>query len=101
MAIPMPRAPGYVQMMKEGTRHFAGLEEAVIRNIEACTEFSKSLRSAYGPRGLNKMVINHLEKLFVTSDAATIVNQLDVQHPAAEMMVMASQMQEQEVSHFI
>lgn len=98
MAMPMPRAPGYVQMMKEGTRHYSGLEEAVVRNIEACVEFSKTLRSAYGPRGLNKMVINHIEKLFVTNDAATIISQLDVQHPAAKMMVMASQMQEQEVS---
>lgn len=97
MAIPMPRVPGYVQMMKEGTRHYAGLEEAVCRNIEACGEFARTLRSAYGPRGLNKMVINHIEKLFVTSDAATIMNQLEVQHPAAKMMVMASQMQEQEV----
>ena len=84
-------------MMKEGTRHYAGLEEAVCRNIEACGEFARTLRSAYGPRGLNKMVINHIEKLFVTSDAATIMNQLEVQHPAAKMMVMASQMQEQEV----
>lgn len=97
MAMPMPRAPGYIQMMKEGTKHYSGLEEAVVRNIEACTEFSKTLRSAYGPRGLNKMVINHIEKLFVTNDAATIISQLDIQHPAAKMMVMASQMQEQEV----
>jgi len=97
MALPLPRAPGYVQMLKEGARHFAGLEEAVLRNIEACGEFARTLRSAYGPRGLNKMVINHIEKIFVTSDAATIINQLEVQHPAAKMMVMASQMQEQEV----
>lgn len=97
MAIPLPRAPGMMQMMKEGSRHFSGVDEAVLRSIDACTEFSRSLRSAYGPRGLNKMIINHIEKLFVTSDAATIVNQLDVQHPAAKMMVMASHMQEQEV----
>ena len=97
MALPMPRVPGYVQMMKEGSRHFSGIEEAVIRSIEACTEFSRTLKTAYGPKGLNKMVINHIEKLFVTNDAATIISQLDVQHPAAKMMVMASQMQEQEV----
>lgn len=93
----MPRAPGYVQMLKEGSRHYSGIEEAVLRNIDACTEFSKTLRTAYGPKGLNKMVINHIDKLFVTNDAATIISQLDIQHPAAKMMVMASQMQEQEV----
>lgn len=97
MALPMPSAPGYVQMMKEGSRHYAGLEEAVQRNVEACTEFARTLRSAYGPRGLSKLVINHIDKLFVTSDAATIISQLEIQHPAARMMVMASQMQEQEV----
>jgi chaperonin GroEL (HSP60 family) len=42
-------------------------------------------------------VINHLEKLFVTNDAATIVGELEVQHPAAKLLVMASNMQEVEV----
>ena len=46
---------------------------------------------------MNKMIINHLEKLFVTNDAATIIRELDVQHPAAKMIIQASQMQEQEV----
>jgi hypothetical protein len=43
------------------------------------------------------MVVNHLEKLFVTNDSATIVKELDVIHPAAKMIVLASQQQEQEV----
>ena len=47
---------------------------------------------------MNKMVINHLEKLFVTNDAATIIRELDVEHPAAKMMILASQMMEQEVT---
>lgn len=55
------------------------------------------MRTAYGPNGMNKMVINHLEKLFVTSDAATIIKELDVEHPAAKLMVLASEMQEAEV----
>ncbi|XP_039600853.1 T-complex protein 1 subunit theta [Polypterus senegalus] len=46
---------------------------------------------------MNKLVINQLEKLFVTNDAATILRELEVQHPAAKMIVMASHMQEQEV----
>jgi T-complex protein 1 subunit theta len=41
--------------------------------------------------------VNHLEKLFVTSDAATIIKELDVIHPAAKLLVMASQAQEAEV----
>jgi T-complex protein 1 subunit theta len=55
------------------------------------------VRTAYGPNGMNKMVINHLEKLFVTSDAATIIKELDVEHPAAKLLILASEMQEAEV----
>lgn len=78
-------------MLKEGAQHFSGLEEAVLRNIEACGELGQTLSSAFGPNGLNKMVINHIEKLFVTNDAACILKELEVQHPAAKMLVMASQ----------
>lgn len=43
------------------------------------------------------MVINHLEKLFVTSDASTIINELEVEHPAAKLLVLAAQAQQQEI----
>merc|ERR1719391_1136082 len=46
---------------------------------------------------MNKMVINHLEKLFVTNDAATIIRELEVEHPAAKLMILGSQMQENEI----
>ena len=46
------------------------------------------------------MIINHLGKLFVTSDAATIIREIEVVHPAAKLLVMASEAQEQEVFHF-
>ncbi|NXV93183.1 TCPQ protein, partial [Calonectris borealis] len=97
MALHVPKAPGFAQMLKEGAKHYSGLEEAVYRNIQACKELAQTTRTAYGPNGMNKMVINHLEKLFVTNDAATILRELEVQHPAAKMLVMASHMQEQEV----
>ncbi|XP_040836634.1 T-complex protein 1 subunit theta [Ochotona curzoniae] len=97
MAHHVPKAPGFAQMLKEGAKHFSGLEEAVYRNIQACKELSQTTRTTYGPNGMNKMVINHLEKLFVTNDAATILKELEVQHPAAKMIVMAAHMQEQEV----
>uniref|UniRef100_A0A672HLK7 T-complex protein 1 subunit theta n=1 Tax=Salarias fasciatus TaxID=181472 RepID=A0A672HLK7_SALFA len=97
MALHVPKAPGFAQMLKDGAKHYSGLEEAIFRNIRACKELSQTTRTAYGPNGMNKMVINHLEKLFVTNDAATILRELEVQHPAAKMIVMASHMQEQEV----
>ncbi|XP_069937411.1 T-complex protein 1 subunit theta [Cherax quadricarinatus] len=97
MALHVPKPPGFTSMLKDGARHYAGLEEAVFRNISACKEFSKTLKTAYGPQGRNKMVINHLEKLFITNDAATIIKELEIEHPAAKLMVLASQMQEQEM----
>lgn len=93
----IPKAPGFSSMLKEGARAYHGLEEAVFRNITACKEFAASVRSAYGPNGMNKMIINHIEKQFVTSDAGTIMRELDVEHPAAKLMIMASQMQDSEV----
>ena len=47
--------------------------------------------------GRNKLIINHLGRLFVTSDAATIIREIEVVHPAAKLLVMASQAQESEV----
>ncbi|GLT64568.1 hypothetical protein SLA2020_370530 [Shorea laevis] len=67
---------GIQAMLKEGYKHLSGLEEAVLKNIDACKELSAITRTSLGPNGMNKMVINHLDKLFVTNDAATIVNEL-------------------------
>eukprot|EP00088_Acartia_fossae_P025511 TRINITY_DN2633_c0_g1_i1.p1 TRINITY_DN2633_c0_g1~~TRINITY_DN2633_c0_g1_i1.p1 ORF type:complete len:548 (-),score=187.54 TRINITY_DN2633_c0_g1_i1:614-2257(-) len=97
MALHVPKAPGFSSMMKDGARFFSGLEEAVIRNIDACKEFAGTVQTCYGPNGMNKMVINHLDKLFVTNDAATIMRELEVEHPAAKMMILGAQMQENEV----
>ena len=84
-------------MLKEGAKHLSGLEEATYKNIEAAKQLSTCIRTSLGPNGMNKMVINHLEKLFVTNDAATIIRELEVEHPAAKLMILGSQMQESEV----
>lgn len=70
---------------------------AVIRNIEACRAISQTVQTSLGPYGRNKIVINHLQKMILTSDAATILKELDVVHPAAKLLVMASQQQESEM----
>ena len=84
-------------MLKDGAKHLTGLEEATYKNIEAAKQLSSCVRTSLGPNGMNKMVINHLERLFITNDSATIVKELEVQHPAAKLLVMASKMQEAEV----
>ncbi|KAL6534574.1 T-complex protein 1 subunit theta [Orobanche gracilis] len=88
---------GIQSMLKEGHRHLSGVEEAVVRNIDACKQLSTITRTSLGPSGMNKMVINHLDKLFVTNDAATIVNELEVQHPAAKILVLAGKAQQEEI----
>lgn len=88
---------GLQAMLKEGHKHFSGVEEAVMKNIEACKALAQMTKTSLGPNGMNKMVINHLEKLFVTSDASTIVTEMDVYHPAAKLLVMAAKAQAGEV----
>ncbi|KAK4057565.1 T-complex protein 1 subunit theta [Microbotryomycetes sp. JL221] len=95
MSLKIPQ--GASSLFKDGYSVHSGIEEAVIRNIRAVSELSEIVRTSFGPNGRNKMVINHLEKLFVTSDAATIIRELEVVHPAGKVLVMASQQQESEV----
>ncbi|KAI9139856.1 chaperonin Cpn60/TCP-1 family [Paraphysoderma sedebokerense] len=96
MALRIPKLPSS-QLFKEGYKHLQGLDEAVLRNINAANELTQIVRSSFGPNGRKKLIINHLEKLFVSSDAATIIKELEVVHPAAKLLVMASQAQEQEM----
>jgi len=69
---------GFQNLLKEGHKHLSGLEEALMKNINACKEISKITKTSLGPNGMKKMVINHLDKIFVTSDAATIMKELEV-----------------------
>ena len=71
-------------MLKDGHKQLSGLEEATYKNIEAAKQLSSCVRTSLGPNGMNKMVINHLEKLFITNDSATIVKELEVQHACPE-----------------
>lgn len=65
-------------MLKDGHKHFSGMEEALLKNINACKEISKLSKTSLGPNGMKKMIINYLDKIFVTSDAATIMRELEV-----------------------
>lgn len=84
-------------MLKHGAEHHTGIQDAIIRNLEACQALTAITRTSLGPNGMNKLIINHLEQLIVTSDCATILKEMEVQHPAAKMLVLAAHMQEQEI----
>ncbi|KAJ9200007.1 hypothetical protein DTO166G4_1755 [Paecilomyces variotii] len=94
LAIPGPSQAG---LFKPGYQSWDAEDGAVIRNIEACRAISQTVQTSLGPYGRNKIVINHLQKMILTSDAATILRELDVVHPAAKLLVMASQQQEAEM----
>ncbi|KAI0319566.1 T-complex protein 1 [Amylostereum chailletii] len=96
MSLKVPKANN-IQLFKDGYKQMSGLEDAVLRNIQAVSELSDLVRTSFGPNGRNKLVINHLGRLFVTSDAATIIREIEVVHPAAKLLVMASQAQETEM----
>ncbi|KAK9173838.1 T-complex protein 1, theta subunit [Cryptosporidium meleagridis] len=88
--------PGITNLLKDGSRAFSGLDEAVLRNIEACVNLNEMTQTSYGPNSMNKLIVNHLGKQFITSDLSTIIEELDIQHPAANMLVMACKRQAEE-----
>ncbi|KAK1828454.1 chaperonin Cpn60/TCP-1 family [Podospora conica] len=96
MSLNIPSAPN-ANLFKGGYNNYDSEDGAVLRNIDACRAISSTVQTSLGPYGRNKIVINHLQKMILTSDAATILRELDVVHPAAKLLVMASQQQESEV----
>lgn len=88
------QAAGIGGMLKKGHKAMEGLEGATLRNVEACHEISTITRTSLGPNGMNKLVVNHLGKIIVTSDCATIVKSLEIEHPAAKMLQLAAEAQD-------
>jgi len=89
-------AAGLSGMLKDGHESLEGLDAATLRNITAAKELSRIVSTSLGPNGMNKLVVNHLEKITVTSDCATIVKELEIDHPAAQMLSMAASTQDDE-----
>ncbi|KAH8724243.1 chaperonin Cpn60/TCP-1 family [Phaeosphaeriaceae sp. PMI808] len=96
MSLTIPNAPN-AGLFKQGYQNYDAEDGAVIRNIDACRTIAQTVQTSLGPYGRNKIVINHLQKMILTSDAATILRELEVVHPAAKLIVMASQQQEAEM----
>ena len=90
-------ASGLQGMLKDGHQHIEGVDDAIVKNIEAAKAIAKITQTSLGPNGMNKLVINHLSKILVTSDCSTILKEMEVMHPAAKMLVMAADMQEKEI----
>ncbi|KAK3696605.1 T-complex protein 1 subunit theta [Vermiconidia calcicola] len=96
MSLSIPNAPNS-GLFKAGYQNYDAEDGAVLRNIDACRTIASTVQTSLGPYGRNKLVINHLQKMTLTNDAATILRELEVVHPAAKLLVMASQQQEAEM----
>jgi len=84
-----------VLVMKEGSKRSRG-REAQHANIMAAKVVAESVRSALGPKGMDKMLVDSFGDVTITSDGRTILDEMDVQHPAAKMMVEVAKTQDKE-----
>ncbi|WP_103287194.1 thermosome subunit beta [Candidatus Nitrosocaldus islandicus] len=85
-----------VLILKEGTAQTKG-REAQRNNITAAKLVAEIVKTSLGPRGMDKMLVDTLGDVTITNDGATILKEMDVQHPAAKMMVEISKATDNEV----
>jgi archaeal chaperonin len=84
-----------ILVMKEGTSRSRG-REAQHTNITAAKIIGESVRSALGPKGMDKMLVDSFGDVTITSDGRTILDEMDVQNPAAKMLVEVAKAQDNE-----
>jgi archaeal chaperonin len=85
-----------VLILKEGTSRSRG-RDAQRSNITAAKVLAEAVRSTIGPRGMDKMLVAGMGDIVITNDGATIMKEMDVQNPAAKMLVEVSKTQDSEV----
>lgn len=85
-----------VLILKEGAERTRG-RDAQRSNIMAARVIAEAVRTTLGPRGMDKMLVDSLGDITITNDGATILDEIDVQHPAAKMMVEVAKAQDDEV----
>lgn len=85
-----------VLLLKEGTSQTRG-REALNNNIAAAKIVASMLKTVLGPRGMDKMLVDSMGGVTITNDGATILKEMDVQHPAAKMMVEIAKAVDNEV----
>ena len=85
-----------VIILREGTKREKG-KDAQFNNIAAAKAISDAVRSSLGPRGMDKMLVDSMGDVVITNDGVTILKEMDVQHPAAKMLVEVAKTQDAEV----
>ncbi|MFB0560162.1 MAG: thermosome subunit beta [Candidatus Lokiarchaeia archaeon] len=85
-----------ILILKEGAERTRG-RDAQRSNIMAARVIAEAVRSTLGPRGMDKMLVDSLGDVTITNDGAAILDEIDVQHPAAKMLVGVAKTQDDEV----
>jgi thermosome len=84
-----------VLVLKEGSNRSRG-KEALHTNIMAAKVVAETVKSCLGPKGMDKMLVDSFGDVTITSDGRTILDEMDIQHPAAKMMVEVAKTQDNE-----
>ena len=96
MSLSSPSAGGVpVLVLKEGSNRSRG-KEALHTNIMAAKIVAETVKSCLGPKGMDKMLVDSFGDVTITSDGRTILDEMDIQHPAAKMMVEVAKTQDNE-----
>ena len=82
-------------ILKEGTKRERG-KGAQFNNIAAAKAVADAVRSTLGPRGMDKMLVDSLGDVVITNDGVTILKEMDIEHPAAKMLVEVAKTQDAE-----
>jgi thermosome len=82
-------------ILKEGTKREKG-KGAQLNNIMAARAISDAVKSTLGPKGMDKMLVDSMGDVVITNDGATILKEIDVEHPAAKMIVEVAKSQDEE-----
>jgi len=85
-----------ILILPEGTLRQTG-KDAQRRNIAAAKMIADSVRSTLGPKGMDKMLVSGIGDITITNDGVTILEEMEIEHPAAKMMVEVAKTQEEEV----
>ena len=96
MAYLAPQSGQPILILKEGTSRRRG-RDARANNIMAARIIAELVKSTLGPRGMDKMLVDSLGDITITNDGAAILDEIEVEHPAAKMMVEVAKTQDEEV----
>ncbi len=91
----MPSGGTPILVLKEGTKRERG-KGAQYNNIAAAKAVADAVRSTLGPRGMDKMLVDSLGDVVITNDGVTILKEIDIEHPAAKMLVEVAKTQDAE-----